>query len=85
MDVEAQFDAVLDVFGRLDIEVRHEGLGGAGGGLCTIRGKRVLFVDLDADPATRLETSARALAGLAELEGLYISPVLRELIDRATT
>jgi hypothetical protein len=82
MDREAQLEAIIEVFGRLDIAVRLERLGGGGGGLCALRGQRVLFIDLDADVATRLDRSVGALASLPELDSVYLTPALREHIAR---
>ncbi len=83
MDLATQFDAMLEVFGRLGIPLRRERLGGAGGGLCTIRGRRVLFIDVDADLATQVDRCADALAALPETEDIYLAPTLRERIARA--
>jgi len=81
-DPIAQIDALTEVLGRLGIEIRSEFLGGAGGGLCRVHGRRVLFLDLDTDSATRLECCLSALASVPEAESIYISPVLREQIER---
>ena len=75
------FNEMLELAQRLGIPVRHAKLGGAGGGLACIKGKRQLFLDLDADPADQLEQTARALAGVAELETVYVRPDVREMID----
>jgi hypothetical protein len=82
MDATAQLDTVLQLFERLGIEVRRERLGGSGGGLCKIRGHRVVFVDLDADLATRLDRCVEALASIPEAASLYIAPEMRERMDR---
>ena len=81
-DMASQFDEVVEVFGRLGMDVRAERLGGGGGGPCVLRGKPVLFIDLDADVATRMERCLAALAALPEVDGLYLTPALREEIDR---
>lgn len=81
-DPSAHLDAVIDVFTRLGIDVRKERLGGVGGGLCTLRGTKVLFVDLDADVATRLDRSLDALSTIPNLESVYLVPALRERIER---
>lgn len=66
----------------LGVRVRAEPLGGEGGGLCVLRGAKVLFIDTDADPADRLERTARALAGIEGLDQVYVRPEVRELLDR---
>jgi hypothetical protein len=81
MDAAAQLDAIVETFERLGIEVRKEQLGGGGGGLCRLRDRRVLFIDLDADAATQLDRSVAALAKVPEVDALYLSPELRERID----
>lgn len=82
MDAATQFDESVELLGRLGIEVRGEHLGGGGGGLCVLRGRRVAFVDLDADVATRLHRCLLALAALPELDTVYVQPALRMAIER---
>jgi hypothetical protein len=83
MDATAQLDTVLQLFEQLGIEVRRERLGGSGGGLCKIRGQRVVFVDLDADTATKLDCCIEALAGVPEAASVYMAPDMRERMDRS--
>ena len=78
----ALFVEILDLLSRLGVDVRQERLGGAGGGLCTIRGKSVLFLDLDADLATLTTGCLDVLADLSEVDSLYVSPALRERIEQ---
>ena len=85
MDEAAQFDEVLKLCDRLSIDVRREHLGGEGGGLCTVRGQRLLFVDLDADIGTQLAASIRAVSAIPEIQSVYLPQVLRELLDQAET
>ncbi len=82
MDPTAQFEAVVEILGRVGVEIRHEHLGGGGGGLCQVHGRRVVFVDLDADVATRLGRCLVALAALPEYGTIYVPPALRESIER---
>lgn len=82
IDASSLLRTVIEQLGRLEIEVRQEHLGGESGGLCTLRGRRVVFVDLDADAVTRLERCVKVLRGLPELETVYLPPKLRELLDR---
>lgn len=81
MDALAQFDTVLELFAKLGVETRREHLGGEGGGLCWLRGKPVVFVDLDADIATKLSRCVHALADMPEIEAMYLPPALREQVE----
>lgn len=80
--LNATLTEALALLERLDVEVRNVHLGGTGGGFCVLRGKRVMFLDLDADVATQLDVSLAALAELPEVDSLFASPALRELLDR---
>jgi hypothetical protein len=81
MELATQLSEVVRLLERLGIEVRNERLGGSGGSLCHLRGRPVVFVDLDADLATRLERCVAALATIPDAESLYLSPQLRERIE----
>lgn len=80
MDKVAQINRLLDFAGEIGVEVRHASLGGEGGGLCIIRGKRVLFVDTAAAVTCRLERTAQAIATLPETETRFLRPDIRELL-----
>ena len=82
MDVADRLDVLLGVADELEIQVRRASLGGEGGGLCILRGQRVLFVDMQADVATQYETTLEALASLDQIDQLYIVPEIREDMDR---
>jgi hypothetical protein len=79
----SHLNALLDVLGKLDVAIRRESLGGAGGGLCRLKGKTVFFLDLDADQATQVESVAKALAAMPGVEEMFVPPHLREMIDAA--
>jgi len=82
LGMSSAFDEIIDLAKRIGITVRHAHLGGAGGGMAVVKGGRQLFVDLDADPADQLEQTAKALAGLAELDTVFVRPDVRQLLDR---
>ena len=82
MDVAEKLEAALALANQLGIQIRREPVDGEGGGLCMLRGKRVLFVDTLADAATRYERCVAALATLAEVDKHFVRPDLREDIDR---
>ncbi len=80
--MSSAFDEMLELAKRIGIAVRHAHLGGGGGGLARIRGIRQLFVDLDAHPVDQLEQTARALAPLVEIDGLFVRPDVRDVLER---
>ena len=72
---------MLELLTKLGVETRREHLGGEGGGLCRLRGKPVVFVDLDADVGTQLSRCVEALAGMPEIDTMYLPPALREQVE----
>ncbi len=83
VDLESRLDALLEVARSLGIDVRLEDLAGSGGGLCILKGRRVLFVDEASDLATRYDRALREIAQLPEIDGIYIRPDIREDLERA--
>jgi hypothetical protein len=83
MDPDLRLSALLEAAEALGIEVRFEELGGTGGGLCVLKGRRVLFVDQGSDAATRYDRAVRELAQLPEIDTIFIRPDVREDLDRA--
>ena len=82
MHLRHKLSAILELAERLGFEVRHEPLGGSGGGACVLKGQRVLFVDSGADLATQCERCLADLARIAEIDTMYVVPELRDEIDR---
>jgi len=69
---------------RLDVEIRYESLEGeaafSGGGLCRIRGRRVIIVNRAAAPDIKVRTIAAALRRF-DLGEIYVKPALREFME----
>ena len=79
--MSSAFDELLALAEKLGITVRHAHLGGNGGALAQFKGKRELFIDLDADPAEQLEQTAKAMSGLEGIEHMFVHPDVRELLE----
>ena len=62
MDLGSRLESLLTVAEEIGIDVRVEPMGGEGGGLCVLKGQRVLFVDVSADLATRYDRTVAAMA-----------------------
>ncbi|MEP0843592.1 MAG: hypothetical protein HRF43_12890 [Phycisphaerae bacterium] len=82
MDLSRRLEALLEAAEQLGIDIRVEPMGGAGGGLCLLKKRRVLFVDTSADLATRYDRTVTALAGLDDLDGQYLLPEVRQDLER---
>ena len=82
MDVESKIAALLELCSKLELQVRPERLGGSGGGLCRLKSKSIMFIDLDAEPEARYERLAAGLAGWPGIDDLYVVPEVRADLDR---
>jgi hypothetical protein len=65
---------------QLGYHVRHEWLGGSGGGACQFAGKKWLFVDLALNAVEQLEQVRKALAADPAVYSLDVSPPLKKLL-----
>ena len=74
-------DYLAELSEKLGIEVRWEGLIGDGG-ICELRGKRILFVDRSLNLNTQVNVMAGALCE-EPLDDVYILPEVRDLLEQA--
>ena len=79
----ARLEAVAE---QLGVQVRYEALvaegeaGSSRGGLCRLRGDRLILIDDQLGPAGRCLCLAEALGGF-DLERIFLPPAVRRLID----
>ena len=78
MDDERCLDACRDLAKRLGIGIRYIGSGNSG--LCTVRGKRVFFLNRTHGPHAQARAFVRDLRTL-DLDGYFIVPALRDLLE----
>ena len=81
MDEQTILDELLALLKENGIKVRSEPMGGSGGGLCTVKGQSVLFVDTDSSPAETANVCAEAVAKLVNIETVYLRPEVRRYIE----
>lgn len=74
-------EELLELLENNGAEVRREPLGGRGGGLCTVKGQKLFFVDTEAPLSEALSLCADAVAQLVDIERIYLKPRLRHLIE----
>ncbi len=62
--------------------IRNEPLGGSGGGLCTVKGEQIFFVDTQGASAEVAALCAEATSKVVDIEKIYIKPEVRQFIER---
>ena len=80
MDEQRILEELLALLEANGVAIRSEPLGGSGGGLCTVKGRRIFFVDTQAPSAVVAAICAEALPKVADLEQVYIKPQVRQFI-----
>ncbi len=63
------------------VAIRNEPLGGSGGGLCTVKGQAVFFVDTQATSAELAALCAEAVSKVVDVEKVYIRPEVRQFVE----
>lgn len=56
LTIARQLDKFLSLARGKGYEIRHEDLDGVGSGICVIRGRKCLFLDVTCGPAEQLES-----------------------------
>ena len=79
-------EELMRLAAQLDVKVRVERLGDeevpAESGLAWIDGKPVLFIDSRLSDIDKVDVAARELSAFP-LEGVYVKPAIRELLENA--
>jgi hypothetical protein len=81
MNEQRILEELLALLEANGVTIRNEPLGGSGGGLCTIKGETIFFVDTQATSAEAATVCAEAVSKLLDIEKLYIRPEIREFIE----
>jgi len=82
MNEQRILEELLALLEANSVTIRAESLGGSGGGLCTIKGEPIFFVDTQAPSAEVAALCARAVPQVVDIEKLYIRPEVRQFIER---
>ena len=75
-------DAALRLAENAGYQVRHEWLGGNGGGGCELKGRKLLFVDLALSPAEQLDRVLDALRRDPSLRDIAVPDPLCDTLRR---
>ena len=82
MNEQRILEELLGMLEAKGVKVRSEPLGGGGGGLCTVKGEKLFFVDTQATSAEMAAICAEAVARVVDIESIYIRPEIREFIEK---
>ncbi len=63
------------------VAIRDEPLGGNGGGLCSVKGQQIFFVDTQAPSEIVAAICAQAVPKVVDIEQVYIKPEVRQFIE----
>jgi hypothetical protein len=81
MNEQQILEELLALLESNGVIIRNEPLGGSGGGLCTIKGRQILFVDTQASSIVTAAVCAEAVPKVADIEQIYIKPQVRQFIE----
>jgi hypothetical protein len=89
MDETAKLSELVDLAESIGLSVRTVPPGAdathIGGALVRLKGKEIIFLDPDAAVADQISVIAEALRGRSELEGMFLTPEIRQAIDEQKT
>jgi len=84
MNEQGILEELLALLEANSVTIRNEPLGGSGGGLCTIKGESIFFVDTQAPSADLAALCAEAVSKIVDIEKIYIKPEVRRFIENYT-
>jgi len=82
MNEETILEELLALLEANGVEIRRDALGGGGGGLCTVKGQRLFFLDTQAPLAESGAVCAKAVADVVDIDGIYMRPLVRQFIEQ---
>ena len=80
MDANTLLIELGKIADKLDIELRFDDLESAGG-LCTVKGKKLLCVNRNLPAEEKAEIILNSLARQGGIEDIYVLPGIRKLLD----
>ncbi len=81
MNNQQILEELLELLQNAGVTIRSEPLGGSGGGICTVKGRKIFFVDTQAPAADTASLCAEAIPKVMDIEKIYIKPEVRQFIE----
>jgi len=81
MNQQQILEELISILETSGIHVRDEQLSSHVGGLCTVRGRPIMFLDSCSCVQDNVEACAQAVSQVIDIEALYIKPQVRQTIE----
>jgi len=81
MNEQRILEELLALLEANGVAIRKEPLRGSGGGLCTVKGQAIFFVDTQAPSAEVAALCSQAVSKTINIEQIYIKPEIRQFIE----
>jgi hypothetical protein len=81
MNEQRILEELLALLEANGVAIRDEPLGGSGGGLCVVRGRKIFFVDNQAPSEVVAAICAESVPKVVDVEQIYIKPEVRQYIE----
>ena len=81
MNEQAILEELIALLETNNVKIRNEPLGGSGGGLCSIKGEQIFFIDTQAPTADVAALCAEAVKRVVDIEKVFIKPQVRQFIE----
>ena len=82
MEEQVILEQLLAILEENGITVRTEPIGDLPAGFCKIRGKKVFFVDKNAQAADVAPVCAREVHKIVDIQNIYLKPQIREFLEK---
>ena len=81
MNDQRILEELLALLEAQNVKIRREPLGGGGGGLASMKGEAIFFVDTQASSADVAALCADAVRKLVDIETVYLRPEIRSFLE----
>jgi hypothetical protein len=81
MNEQRILEELLTLLEANGVTIRREALAGGVGGLCTVKGQHIFFVDTQSGSADVAALAAEAVCKIVDIEAVYVRPEIRQFIE----
>jgi len=81
MNEQRILEELLGLLEANGVIIRHEPLAGGAGGLCTVKGQHIFFVDTQSSTVDVAVMAAEAVGKIVNIESIYLRPEIRQFIE----